>query len=161
MNHPSVPPNRLKRAAGPPLAKAWPSFAALLLFLWASAPMAEEIWGVASPAAAVTALTPGELADIFLGRADESRFCLQAIDQKDETLRQRFYRAVTGLSLQSLRAYWARQVFTGRGRPPRQMSLEESWEALTRLPNAITYLPEGSIPETGKVLLILPGGDSP
>ena len=162
MNQPPVPPNRLKRASGPPLskAKAWPS-AALLLLLWASAPRAGEIWIVAGPTVTITALSPDELADIFLGRADESRFRLRAIDQKDEALRQRFYRTVTGLSLQSLRAYWAKQVFTGRGRPPEQMSLEESEQALARLPNAITYLPKGKLPPAGKVLLTLPAGENP
>jgi hypothetical protein len=134
---------------------------AALLLLSAATAASEDIWVVASQAAPVQQLTRAELADLFLGRADESRFRLRPIDQKDESLRQRFYHALTGQSLPSLRAYWAKQVFAGRGRPPPQLPQAESEHALEQSPDLVTYLPAGQKPAASKVLLILPAGDSP
>lgn len=67
---------------------------------------------------------------------------IQPIDLREGlALRGSFYTQVTGRSLGQLRAYWARQSFTGQGLPPRQAESEDElirWVQAT--PGAIGYV---------------------
>lgn len=129
----------------------------LLLFLFAPA-AAGEIWIVAHQDMEVASITRTEAANLFLAK-ERTDSQLTPFDQRDRQLRERFYREVAGLSVASVRAHWAKQVFTGRGRPPAMLSLEEVERVLSEKPGAVTYVPAGQLPEGCKVLLSIDAGE--
>jgi len=83
-------------------------------------------------------LAKEDVADVFLGKG-QNIHQFEPYDQQNRPLRERFYSDVSGLSLASVRAYWAKRVFTGRGHPPPMLSREETTDALKSNPQAITY----------------------
>lgn len=81
---------------------------------------------------------------LFLGRrttsADGTPVVL--IDLPAGPVRDRFYLLLTGKNPYQARAYWSRQVFTGRARPPLEASgTTQAIEWLLQNPGAIAYLP--------------------
>ena len=100
-------------------------------------------------------LTARQVADLFLGQS-LGELKLRPIDSSDETLRERFYQRVAGLSANRARAVWARLVFATRQTPPLEMSPEEAAQQLLTTGDAITYLYRDRLPKGTKVLLVLP-----
>jgi hypothetical protein len=131
--------------------------AGLVLLGWTLLASAGEIWLIAHHDAAVASLDRAAAADIFLGRhAPGSR--LQPFDRDDPALRADFYRALADLSPQSVRAHWAKLVFTGRGRPPAIVGAAQIAPLLEKQPDAITYMPAGDLPTGARILLKLQTG---
>lgn len=105
--------------------------------------------------APVNNLTPTEVADIFLDRVPLTAIW-HPIEPDDETLRQTFYNTLLDRSLKSIRAYWAKRVFTGRGRPPPVLNPTELLQTLVQDPHAISFIPASSgVPPCCKILLTL------
>lgn len=79
---------------------------------------------------------------------------VQPIDLAEGSpLRAEFYSKVTGRSLGQLRAYWARQAFTGMGFPPRQaQTQEEVVKIVQATPGAIGYVSKKQADAPVKVL---------
>lgn len=105
-------------------------------------------------------LTKNDVARLFLGLGSTD---LQAtpVDRDDSRLRERFYRTVAGLSPASVRAHWAKRVFTGRGRPPVMQSEAKVQELIAGQGRIITYAPTGDLPSGATVLLHLDTGSEP
>lgn len=136
-----------------------PVFAgALALFLWALPAAAQNILVVVRTDAPLATLSRGEVADLFLGRSSPG-ISMTPLDQRDDRLRERFYRTVADMSPQSVRAYWAKRVFTGRGRPPQLLTEEEATRALAANPAVVTYVPANRKPEGSKILLSIESGE--
>lgn len=131
----------------------------MLLYFLSAPAVAGGIWVVVHQDVEVVTITREEAANLFLagGRTDAR---LTPFDQRDRQLRERFYREVAGVSAASVRAHWAKQVFTGRGRPPAMLSREEVERVLSEKPGAVTYVPAGHLPEGSKVVLSLGAGDN-
>lgn len=130
-----------------------------LAFAWApGCALAERILVVASRDMPLAALTRRDAADLFLGRF-QGEFRPVPLDQEDDALRERFYRSMAGLSPQGLRAYWAKQVFTGRGRPPVRLPADLVAQAVASDKSVVAYVREGRQPPGCKVLLSLETGD--
>jgi hypothetical protein len=128
--------------------------------LTAPAAMADEaILVLARADAKIEAMTQAEVADLFLGRGSAKG--LTPFDREDAALKQRFYRTVADISLNSLRAYWAKQVFTGRGRPPKSLQDQEVEQALSASSSAVTYVLASQPPLGCKVLLKLEASEAP
>lgn len=119
--------------------------------------VADEILVVTGEDAPVNTLNRTETANLFLG-LDHTTTSLTPFDQRDRDLRRDFYREVAGRSLASVRAHWAKRVFTGRGRPPDMLAAGEVDQAIRENPASVTYVPEVQLPNGGKVLLNLPRG---
>lgn len=136
----------------------WTSLIGVLLLFLSAPTVAEGISIVAHHDVEVATITRAEAANLFLARGrTDSR--LTPFDQRDRQLRERFYREVAGVSAASVRAHWAKQVFTGRGRPPAMLSLEEVGQVLSEKPGTVTYVPAGYLPEGSKVLLTIGAGE--
>lgn len=131
----------------------------LLLFHMTSV-SATEIIVITNTDGPATVLTREDLADLYLDRGNNPQN-LRPYDQEDRTLRERFYREITGLSLASVRAYWAKRVFTGRGRPPAIIKPEAIEATLANTPNAVTYTRKQQQPEHTKALLSIQLGEQP
>lgn len=84
----------------------------------------------------ITELTHIEAANLFLGIGDAN---LKPYDQAEKNLRTDFYQTVANLSLVSVRAHWAKQVFTGRGRPPSIIDQSQTQILFDQNSEAITY----------------------
>lgn len=80
---------------------------------------------------------------------------IQPIDQREgSSLRRNFYDQLTGRSPGQLRAYWARQSFTGMGLPPRQADGDDEVLRLVQnTPGAIGYVSRRPVGAKVKVLL--------
>jgi hypothetical protein len=99
-------------------------------------------------------LTKEEVAEIFLGRSS-SASQWHPIDSKDEVLRDKFYRAVAGISANRARAQWARLVFSARISPPLELPTEEIAASIASDSSKITYVFKNRIPKNAQVLLEL------
>lgn len=114
---------------------------------WFSAPAA-----MAQPSVAVVVnkdvpvekVDPGQATQLFLRQVttwpDGVR--VQPVDlPQSNPLRAEFYSRVTGRSPGQLRAYWARQAFTGMGVPLREVATVEDVNRFVRsTPGAIGYV---------------------
>ncbi|WIV97155.1 type 2 periplasmic-binding domain-containing protein [Kinneretia aquatilis] len=134
---------------------------ALLALFWVTAPQpalaATELIVIAHKDVALDKISPERVTQIFLRQQQNwpDGQPIQPIDLREGTsLRRSFYDQVTGRSPGQLRAYWARQSFTGMGLPPRQV---DSDEEVTRLvqntPGAIGYVSRKPSGAGVKVLL--------
>ena len=101
-------------------------------------------------------LSRQQVADIFLDNLSSPELPLKPFDREEFALKGRFYREVTEMSLNRLRAYWSKRVFTGRGRPPKIMTINELLENKDSNREVITYLYRKSLPENMKVVFELP-----
>ena len=77
------------------------------------------------------------------------------LNSNDEQLQALFYDAVADMSLTRLKAYWARLVFSGQGRPPPRIALNIAVDRISRNNAAVTYVYANAIPRDAKVLLRL------
>ena len=117
-----------------------------------------ELVIVSSQAGAIAQLDRAQAERLYLGRttalSDNTPVAL--LDLPPGIHRDRFYRLLTGKNPVQIRAYWSRQVFTGRALPPREAASEEQLrEWLSANPNALGYLPEESVSPGVRILLRL------
>lgn len=103
-----------------------------------------EVVAVMSAQSSVTGLSSQQIADIFLGRSARFPDGSTAIplDQSDGSPeRAAFYARYAGKSEVEMKQHWSKLIFTGRGKPPRQVGDAAAVKAaLLQQPNAISYL---------------------
>lgn len=105
----------------------------------------------------VETLSADQITQLFLGKV--SRFPgggrAVPIDQSEgSSARHEFYTKVTGKSPSQLKAYWSKQVFTGRGQPLRQVSgNDDTKELVAGNSNMIGYIDKDSVDESVKIIL--------
>lgn len=141
--------------------KTTPSLYALyccVLFLFPLAIKAEGIIVVVRQDAEVASMSQMEIANLFLGKG-QNQSHLTPYDQDNTELREHFYREVSGLSLASVRAYWAKQVFTGRGRPPVILNADQVKQLLADDPSAVIYTSADQQPDHSRIILTIGTGE--
>jgi len=71
-------------------------------------------------------------------------------------LRARFYKWLLNKTVAEMNSYWARLLFSGRAKPPRQLSsnISEMAEMLKNNRNAIIYVNSVSVKELGNVKIV-------
>lgn len=129
--------------------------AVLCLAAWHSLTWAAPLLVVVPEGSMILTLTRQDLADIYLDR-NTTRGALAAVplDRTEDNLRERYYLAL-GLSPSSVRAYWAKRVFTGRGRPPVMIPGDEVSATLSRQKNALIYVDAAERPRNTRVIATL------
>lgn len=114
---------------------------------------------IVSARSPLTALSENEVADIYLGRRSQlpGGGEVVPIDLADDAAsRAMFYRIVCGKSPAQLRAYWSKLVFTGGGRPPREVADAEAMKRLVASgTNAIGYIDSSLLDASVKAVLTL------
>lgn len=129
-------------------------FTALLVPWGASA--SAEIVVIVSIDSPIQELSKGELINIFLGRSNYFDNGLRAtpIDQSaNSQAREQFYQSLLAWSPAKLKAHWSKVIFTGRGKPPRQVGNDEDVKAAVRSnQNAIGYIDRASANEHVRIL---------
>ena len=102
-------------------------------------------------------LSRDEVAALFLGKTRHSKdIPLTPFDSKDNELRERFYLAVAEMSSMRVKAYWSRIVFSGQGRPPREVSVSEVSAKLMEQSDALIYLPADQVASDMKIVFSMP-----
>lgn len=111
---------------------------------------------VASAKSRIASVSPGDIADLYLGRLTRLPDGTVAVplDQAEGSpTREKFYREFTGKSPAQVKALWSKLIFTGRGRPPRALSSDaEVLRALRENPDAIGYVKRSSVDATTRIL---------
>lgn len=98
--------------------------AAALLAVPCQAAIASDMVVIVSARSQVQSLRPEQVADIFLGQSGHFPDGGEAValDQGvGSPLRNAFYARVTSKSPALVKAYWTKMIFTGRGKPPREL----------------------------------------
>ena len=112
---------------------------------------------VVNPSVTTTA-TAFQVASLFLGRSSAlGGVKLKPIDQEDGSrVRDAFYQSAAHKSPSQLNAYWARLIFTGKGRPPKAVFDDDEVKALIQKDTkAIGYIDSTSVDDSVKVVLTL------
>jgi ABC-type phosphate transport system substrate-binding protein len=112
---------------------------------------------IANKSVPVDKIDAGQATQIFLKQVNtwpDGRQ-IQPIDlQEGSPLRAEFYGRIAGRSPGQLRAYWARQAFTGMGFPPREVATaEDVSQAVQSTPGGIGYVDRKNADEATKIVL--------
>ncbi len=91
----------------------------------------------------ITSLTENEVRQLFSGQLKTlAGQRVQPLDlPNSEQHREQFYRKLMGRSPEQMRAYWTRLIFTGQGKPPREVSNTQELTTLVGTGEYIGYLP--------------------
>lgn len=117
-----------------------------------------EVAVIAHPS--VVGLEKQQVEKIFLGKIqrlpDGSK--LVPIDQaQGNSTREVFYQALLGKSPDQMSTYWARLLFTGKGKPPKIIDRDEVVKALVAVnPNILAYIDKEAVDSSVQILFTLP-----
>jgi ABC-type phosphate transport system substrate-binding protein len=97
-----------------------------------------------------------EVSDLFLGKASAFSDGKQAVplDQAEgAAARDEFHSKVTGKTGAQLKSFWSKQVFSGKGTPPKELAGNSDVKKLVAdNPNMIGYLDKSAVDATLKVV---------
>ncbi|MGE3925022.1 MAG: hypothetical protein AB7G13_18985 [Lautropia sp.] len=131
----------------------------ILLALLLSAPVAAQHAPViiANKSVSIDRIDAGQATQIFLKQIHTwpDGVPIEPVDIKEGSpLRIDFYAKITGRTPAQLRAYWARQSFTGMGFPPREVATAEDVSRAVRAQRgAVGYIDRKDVDDSTKVLL--------
>jgi ABC-type phosphate transport system substrate-binding protein len=132
---------------------------AAALALATSANAAAELVVIVSARNPLPALSPEQVAAIFLGQAGRFPGGAEAVplDQRlGSSERDRFYAQVTGKTPVLLKAHWSKMVFTGRGQPPREAVDDGSVRRMVaENPSMIGYIDRSELDPSVRPVLVL------
>jgi len=104
---------------------------------------------IVHPSNSVGAMSRAQLSDLFLRRATRwgnGQRVLPVNLVAQSSLREAFSQTINRKSVAAERAYWQRQIFTGRGVPPVEVASEEDVLAyVAKNPGAVGYVSRGRI----------------
>ena len=128
-----------------------------LLLLCNAVKAAAEVVVVVGKNSPMESLNSHEISDIFLGNATALPKIgkVMPLDRSEDRLRAAFYQDYTGKNLQQIKAHWAKNIFTGRGYPPKVVSsIDELRAILLKNPTAIGYTSPDKVDGSMKILIM-------
>jgi ABC-type phosphate transport system substrate-binding protein len=115
-----------------------------------------DVVAVVSTNSAVMTLSRSEIADIFLGkraRYPDGRPAVPLDQAEGSAERTAFYAHFAAKTPVEMKMHWSKLIFTGRGRPPRQVGDVIALKAaLAQQPNAIGYIDRSMVDASLTVL---------
>ena len=139
----------------------WAMAMAVLAFamLPASNAAAEEIAVIVNPANPIDSLEKSDVARLFLGRAQNfpggGKASVVTSDEGTAT-RAAFEDKVLGRSESQMKAYWAKQMFSGQGSPPPTAGDDAAVKAkVAGDAEAVSYIPASMVDDSVKVVFKL------
>ena len=115
-----------------------------------------EVAVIANPDSAIASASNDEIKRLFLGKSKTvSGNKATPVDQNDKSeTREFFYQVVVGKTNAQLRAYWSKLIFTGKGKPPKQLDTDaDVVAAVAGDPRLVGYVDAAAV--TGDVTVIL------
>lgn len=131
---------------------------AIPLLVMSALAQAQDIAIIVSKQSPVASLSQAEAQQLFSGQLRSiNGHSVEALDMPgSDALRHAFYQQLLGRSADQMRAHWARLIFTGKARPPREVSNAGEMRALvTGNSHYVGYLPADQVPANAKVLLTI------
>jgi len=126
-----------------------------------SAGLLADIAVVVAPAVPIDSINLEQLERLYLHRPNRYPHGteLTPVDQKTgSAIRQQFVQKALWKTEIDVAEYWSRRMFSGKGRPPRQLEDDQAViDAVISQPGAIGYIDAASVDERVKVLLRIPG----
>ena len=122
--------------------------------------IALSVCSVVTAQAAVVVIGAPGAADIsvsdakkmFLGKGSSSAVVYELAE--GNATRSEFHSVVTRKSDSQLKAFWSKQVFTGKGNPPATVNSAAAMKAaITSNPKAVGYIDEADVDASVKVIL--------
>ncbi len=105
----------------------------------------------------VATMTAEQVAQVFLGRSTSfpAGGSVAPVDQKEgATIRDEFYTKVADKNPGQVKAYWAKQMFSGKGSPPRELaSSADIKHAVASDAAAIGYIEKSAVDASVKAVL--------
>jgi hypothetical protein len=130
--------------------------AAVLLTALAASTAAADVVAVVSVKSAVSAASPQQIADIYLGRTSrfpDGTLAVPCDLAEGSPTREEFYTKVVGKSSAQMKAHWSKIIFTGRGQPPREVANSDEAKKLVQSnPQAVCYIDKSAVDRTVNVL---------
>jgi ABC-type phosphate transport system substrate-binding protein len=124
----------------------------------ATSTAAADVAAVVSAKSAVSAATPQQIADIYLGRSSRFPDGTPAVPcdlAEGSPTREEFYAKIVGKSAAQMKAHWAKIIFTGRGQPPREVANSEEAKKLVQSnPQTVCYIDSTAVDKSVNVLFI-------
>ncbi len=112
---------------------------------------------IVHPSNPVPGLSENEVMRLWMGktRSFPGQSVAEPVSLRDgDGLRQRFETLILNKSPNQVRAYWAQQIFTGRGTPPKELSSPEDVRRFVASnPSAVGYLEPEMVDGSVKVAL--------
>jgi ABC-type phosphate transport system substrate-binding protein len=113
---------------------------------------------VVSAKSPITSLRADQVANIFLGKTAVYPTGDAAVPldmHEDAAVRQEFYAKVARQPPALLKAYWSKLLFTGKGRPPKEMASAEAVKKIVADdPRFIGYIDRSAVDSSVKVVLV-------
>lgn len=132
------------------------ALSAVFMSLTTSTAAADVSTIVSTKRVVTAAITPAQVADIYMGRS--SRFpdgspAMPCDLAEGSPTREEFYTKVVGKSAAQVKAHWSKLIFTGRGQPPRQVANnEEAKKLVNENPSALCYIDHRAVDPSVSVL---------
>jgi ABC-type phosphate transport system substrate-binding protein len=130
------------------------SHVGIVCALSSSAVALADVVVIVNPANSAT-IDEEQIAKIFLGQTKTFSNGSEAtpIDQKEGAVREEFGNKLLKKNPSQLKAQWARQIFTGGAKPPKEMaSDDEILKFVASTPGAIAYVDSSKVNKTVKVV---------
>ncbi len=133
--------------------RSYPRYGAIfysLVFCCSFAPslLAQSFVVVAGETSPLSSMSKYDISNVYLDKTREvSGIAIEPLDLKEWTsVKNDFYRDVIKKNASQLNAYWARKLFTGRGKPPRNFKdIRSLSHFLQKNPKAIAYMPASAV----------------
>ncbi len=117
-------------------------------------PAFAELVIVVNPQNDTKSMSSSQIAQYFLGGSVQFTPIEQA---NGSPIRLEFYKKVLEKEPPQVQAIWARIVFTGKGKPPRELkSSDEIKKAIRENVNAIGYIEKTAVDDSVKVIASIP-----
>lgn len=119
--------------------------------------LSAQIAVVVNPANSVSSIDAEDAKRLYLGKS--SKFpdgsAAEVVDQNEgEAARAVFYSSIVGKSESQAKAFWSKQLFTGKGSPPEQVGGDAEVKAkVSANANAIGYIDASSLDSSVKKVL--------
>jgi len=114
---------------------------------------------VANPSSGIEHLTKSDVINIYLGRYRRLSTGSTAVpidlteSSGNAENKATFYRQLVNKNLAEINAYWSRLVFSGKTRPPKQVSnVDEALTFVANNQNALAYVDRSSV--NSKVIIV-------
>jgi len=120
--------------------------------------LAEPLAIVVNAKSSLSSLSKAEAQQLFSGQSRSAGgVALQPVDlPSGDALRHTFYQELLGRSPDQMRSHWARLIFTGKARPPREASgTAEMQSLISASEDLIGYVPQGRVTDQMRVLMLV------
>lgn len=130
------------------------AFAALMSGLATAADMVL----VANPGIGVSSMSQAQVTRLFLGQSDTLPNGGKAMAMNvSGDAQDQFARQVLKKSPEQVEKYWARMIFTGKAKPPREIKAGDVKSTVASTPGAISYMERGQV--DGSLIIISVSGN--